>query len=128
MGYFQITGLILSVVLSFSLKSEIKIDGLLDEAEWQKAQVVDKFYEVYPYSLREVNEYKTQILIIESENGLYFGFKNYQANETMRINNHLRDQERSLSDKNGIVIDLMVMALKVITFLSLLAVQSVMQP
>ena len=105
MGYFQITGLILSVLLSFSLKSEIKIDGLLDEAEWQKAQVVDKFYEVYPYSLREVNEYKTQILIIESENGLYFGFKNYQANETMRINNHLRDQERSLSDKNGIVID-----------------------
>ena len=105
MGYFKITGLILSVVLSFSLKSEIKIDGLLDEAEWQKAQVVDKFYEVYPYSLREVNEYKTQILIIESENGLYFGFKNYQTNETMRINNHLRDQERSLSDKNGIVID-----------------------
>ena len=39
MGYFKITGLILSVVLSFSLKSEIKIDGLLDEAEWQKAQV-----------------------------------------------------------------------------------------
>ena len=88
MGYFKITGLILSVVLSFSLKSEIKIDGLLDEAEWQKAQVVEKFYEVYPYSLREVNEYKTQILIIESENGLYFGFKNYQTNETMRINNH----------------------------------------
>ena len=105
MRYFKLTGLILSLVLSFSLKSEIKIDGLLDEAEWQKAQVIDKLYEVYPYSLREVNEYKTQILIIESENGLYFGFKNYQTNETMRINSHLRDQERSLSDKNGIVID-----------------------
>jgi hypothetical protein len=36
MGYFQITGLILSVVLSFSLKSEIKIDGLLDEANGRK--------------------------------------------------------------------------------------------
>ena len=55
--------------------------------------------------MREVNDYKTQILIIESEQGLYFGFKNFQTNETMRVNNHLRDQERSLSDKNGIVID-----------------------
>ena len=63
MRYFKLTGLILSLVLSFSLKSEIKIDGLLDEAEWQKAQVIDKFYEVYPYSLREVSEYKTQISV-----------------------------------------------------------------
>ena len=105
MRYLQISGLILIYILSFSLSSAIKIDGSLDEAEWKKAQVIERFYEVYPYSLREVNDYKTQILIIESEQGLYFGFKNYQTNETMRINNHLRDQERALSDKNGIVID-----------------------
>ena len=105
MRYLQTIGLILIFILSFSLSSEIKIDGSLDEVEWKKAQVIDRFYEVYPYSLREVNDYKTQILIIESEKGLYFGFKNYQTNETMRINNHLRDQERALSDKNGIVID-----------------------
>ena len=105
MHYLQTIGLILTFILSFSLESEIKIDGSLDEAEWQKAKVIDKFFEVYPYSLREVNDYKTQILIIESEQGLYFGFKNFQTNETMRVNNHLRDQERSLSDKNGIVID-----------------------
>ena len=105
MRYLKTTGLILIFILSFSLSSEIKIDGSLDEAEWKEAHVIDRFYEVYPYSLREVNDYKTQILIIESDKGLYFGFKNYQANETMRINNHLRDQERALSDKNGIVID-----------------------
>ena len=94
MHYLQTIGLILTFILSFSLESEIKIDGSLDEAEWQKAKVIDKFFEVYPYSLREVNDYKTQILIIESEQGLYFGFKNFQTNETMRVNNHLRDQER----------------------------------
>ena len=105
MRYLKTTGLILIFILSFSLSSEITIDGSLDEVEWKKAQVIDRFYEVYPYSLREVNDYKTQILIIESDKGLYFGFKNYQTNETMRINNHLRDQERALSDKNGIVID-----------------------
>ena len=105
MHYLQTIGLILTFILSFALESKIKIDGSLDEAEWQKAKVIDKFFEVYPYSLREVNDYKTQILIIESEQGLYFGFKNFQTNETMRVNNHLRDQERSLSDKNGIVID-----------------------
>ena len=105
MRYLKTTGLILIFTLSCSLSSEITIDGSLDEAEWKKAQVIDRLYEVFPYSLREVNDYKTQILIIESDKGLYFGFKNYQTNETMRINNHLRDQERAWSDKNGIVID-----------------------
>ena len=105
MRYLQTIGLVFTSLLSLSLTSEIKIDGSLDELEWKKAQVIDRFYEVFPYSLREVNDYKTQVLIIESKEGLYFGFKNYQTNETMRINNHLRDQERALSDKNGIVID-----------------------
>ena len=71
MRYLQTTGLILIFILSFSLSSEITIDGSLDEVEWNKAQVIDRFYEVYPYSLREVNDYKTQILIIESDKGPY---------------------------------------------------------
>jgi hypothetical protein len=36
---------------------------------------------------------------------MYFGFKNYQPASTMRIKNHLRDDERSVSDKTGIAID-----------------------
>ena len=98
-------GLFLGLVFCINLKAEISIDGVLDEKEWETARKIDTFYEVYPYSLKEVDDYMTQVLILESAEGLYFGFKNYQPNETMRVMNHMRDQERSISDKNGIVID-----------------------
>ena len=99
------SGLILTIFLSMNLSSQIKIDGVLDEADWKNAHLIEDLYEVYPYSLKEVEDYKTQILILETKEGLYFGFKNFQSNESMRIMNHLRDQERSLSDKNGFSID-----------------------
>ena len=105
MKSYLLPGLFLGLVFCINLKAEISIDGVLDEKEWETARKIDTFYEVYPYSLREVDDYMTQVLILESEEGLYFGFKNYQPNETMRVMNHMRDQERSISDKNGIVID-----------------------
>ena len=105
MKSYLLPGLFLGLVFCINLKAEISIDGVLDEKEWETARKIDTFYEVYPYSLKEVDDYMTQVLLLESEEGLYFGFKNYQPNETMRVMNHMRDQERSISDKNGIVID-----------------------
>ena len=92
-------------LISFEMRSDIKIDGVLNEEEWESARVVEQFYEVYPYTLNEVDDYITLVLILESEEGLYFGFKNFQPYDTMRVMNHMRDQERSISDKYGIVID-----------------------
>ena len=105
MKSYLLPGLFLGLVFCINLKADISIDGVLDEKEWETARKIDTFYEVYPYSLKEVDDYMTQVLILESKEGLYFGFKNYQPNETMRVMNHMRDQERSISDKNGIVID-----------------------
>ena len=93
------------LISSSLLFSEIKIDGILDEEEWKSARSIKEFYEVYPYSLRVVQDLKTEILFHEDEKGMYFGFKNYQPSSTMRIKNHLRDDERSISDKTGIAID-----------------------
>ena len=93
------------LISSSLLFSEIKIDGILDEEEWKSARSIKEFYEVNPYSLRVVQDLKTEILFHEDEKGMYFGFKNYQPSSTMRIKNHLRDDERSISDKTGIAID-----------------------
>ena len=89
-------GLFLGLVFCVNLKAEISIDGVLDEEEWQTAKKINKFYEVYPYSLREVEDIKTEVLIYEDKKGMYFGFRNYQPINTMRIKNHLRDEELSL--------------------------------
>ena len=99
------SGIFLMILFSSRGFSEIKIDGVLDEPDWENARIIETFYEVFPYSLRQITEFKTQVLILETKDGIYFGFKNFQPNETMRVMNHLRDQERSVSDKNGIVID-----------------------
>ena len=95
------------LLLSFSLStfSEIKIDGILDDPEWENAREVTQFYEVHPYTLNDVKDFETKILIQESEKGIYIGYKNYQSNESMRSQNHERDDERSMADKNGVTID-----------------------
>ena len=93
------------LIFSMPIFSEIKVDGILDDPEWKDASQVTKFYEVFPYSLNEVTDFKTVILIQESEKGIYLGYKNYQSNESMRSQNHERDNERSIADKNGVTID-----------------------
>ena len=49
---------LVSLISNFAF-SEITVDGILNEKEWDTAQNITKFYEVYPYSLREVNDFKT---------------------------------------------------------------------
>ena len=98
------SALILYLSCSF-LNAEIIIDGKLDEDEWSEAKQITTFYEVFPYTLDPVTDVKTIILIQESEKGIFFGFKNYQSNESMRSQSHQRDNERSIADKNGVTID-----------------------
>ena len=88
------------------LFSEIVIDGILDEAEWTTAREVNEFYEVYPYSL-DTGHKDTRILIKEDEKGMYFGFINNQPKETIRLNQHQRDQgvRPPVGDQNGVTID-----------------------
>ena len=45
------------ILFSFSsiLSSEILIDGELSEKEWQTAREINKFYEVFPFSLNDVS-------------------------------------------------------------------------
>ena len=102
-SYFLI---VLFLYLQSSLiNAEIVIDGKLDEDEWKEARQITSFYEVFPYTLNPVEDIKTVILVQESSEGIFLGFKNYQSNESMRSQSHQRDNERSIADKNGVTID-----------------------
>ena len=46
--------------------SEILIDGIINEAEWDEAREVTKFYEVYPFTLEEP-KYDQKVLVLEDE-------------------------------------------------------------
>ena len=64
--------LLISFFSSFVF-SEIVIDGKLSEEEWELAREINKFYEVFPFSLNDVSG-NTRVLIVDDEKGIYFGF------------------------------------------------------
>ena len=103
--FISFFSLLYFLIQSSILNAEIIIDGKLDEVEWNQAKQITTFYEVFPYTLDAVEDIKTVILIQESEEGIFIGFKNYQSNESMRSQSHQRDNERSIADKNGVTID-----------------------
>ena len=61
-------------ISSTSLFAGIKIDGLLDEAEWDSAKSITQFYEVYRYALMKVEDIKTVVVIDVNEVGMNIGF------------------------------------------------------
>ena len=95
------------LLASLPLLSEvISVDGSLDEPEWEKAQVIDRFYEVSPYTLQEREESERTIaLIFSNKDGIYVGFKNYQDSGSMLSRKSMRDEMTSISEKNSINID-----------------------
>ena len=95
------------LLASLPLLSEvISVDGSLDEPEWGKAQVINRFYEVSPYTLQEREESERTIaLIFSNKDGIYVGFKNYQDSESMLSRKSMRDEMTSISEKNSINID-----------------------
>jgi len=95
------------LIASSPLLSEvISVDGSLDEPEWENAQVIDRFYEVSPYTLQEREESERTIaLIFSNKDGIYVGFKNYQDSESMLSRKSMRDEMTSISEKNSINID-----------------------
>ena len=101
--YFKIVSLF--VVLHLHAESII-IDGDLSEPEWEKAEVIDRFYEVSPYTLKETDpSERTKALIFSNKDGIYVGFKNYQNKGSMLSRKSMRDEMTSISEKNSINID-----------------------
>ena len=101
--YFKIVSLF--VVLHLHAESII-IDGDLSEPEWEKAEVIDRFYEVSPYTLKETDpSERTKALIFSNKDGIYVGFKNFQNKGSMLSRKSMRDEMTSISEKNSINID-----------------------
>ena len=84
--------------------STITIDGVLDEEEWQTAQVIDEFFVVSPFSLK-TPPLKTKTLIFSNEEGLYIGFINAQDIDSRDRRTHRRDDLMHTFDRNVIAVD-----------------------
>ena len=54
----------------------IVIDAELNEKDWEKALVIDEYYETSPYTLKP-GSLKTVTRIISNEDGIYIGSVSY---------------------------------------------------
>jgi Domain of unknown function (DUF5916) len=63
--------------------AEVKIDGVLNEPEWQRAQVFTDFKVTQPYTLG-TPRYPTEVRMLGTPKGIVFGFRCVQPPETPR--------------------------------------------
>ena len=88
----------------YVLTLEIEVDGILDEKEWSQAKEITKYYESLPFTLNDASG-SQKVLVLEDEDGIYFGFINFQNEETIRVQKHQRDDEMANADMVGVSID-----------------------
>ena len=88
-----------------SLTDAIQLDGKLDEEIWQKASVVDKFYQTQPFDKVEAH-LRTEVRIAYDGRYLYVGIKAFDTNpELIRGPFARRDKIGSDQDYLGLLID-----------------------
>ena len=84
--------------------SPIVIDGVLDEAAWGQAAVVELKYETRPKE-NQPPEVQTETLLTYDNDNLYVGFRAHDP-EPAAIRAHLLDRDKAFSDDFvGIVLD-----------------------
>ena len=95
----------LAFISSTSINAlDVLIDGKLDDSDWSNAKEITKYYETMPFTLDEPSS-DQKVLVMEDEKGMYFGFVNYQKNESIRKQKHQRDDEMANADMVGVTID-----------------------
>ena len=102
---FNMVRKLILLFLFAPLSAEIIVDGKLNETEWDSAGVIDTFYVTEPltYAIPEV---ETEVLYFANEDGIYFGFKNFQQpieDQTSLL--HKRDVMDASADRAFIAID-----------------------
>lgn len=84
--------------------ADIKIDGKLDETEWQKAYTIPDLTQQQPVPGGKT-PYKTTVKIFCDNKNLYFAFICYQPKNTIAIHTMLRDGEMHGDDYVYIILD-----------------------
>ena len=95
--------LMLTAFCEVAIANDVVVDGQLDEAIWQQAEVIDEFVTTSPYSLA-VPEHRTEVRVHTNEAGIYIGITNHQPQNSQLSNRSARDAYIE-ADANNIIID-----------------------
>ncbi|GAB3987281.1 hypothetical protein GCM10028807_06910 [Spirosoma daeguense] len=93
-------------IQAFETSAKLKIDGRLDEADWQRATPVSKFVQVDPQQGKPAT-FGTEVRVLYNRNFLYVAAVNRDAlgRKALRTPNFKRDFNFRAHDQFGVVID-----------------------
>ena len=92
------------VIKAVKIENPPRIDGMVIEEVWDKAFVVDDFYQREPNEGAPVSQ-KTEFLICYDENYIYFGIKCWDDPEDITAKELARDVSLSNDDRIQIILD-----------------------
>lgn len=93
-----------NVFRSAKSMNTIKVDGKLNEQDWDNAPSINNFIQKNP-NQGSPSSYKTEVKILHDDNFLYIGAVNYQPKSEIVVKNLERDFSYFQNDLLGIAID-----------------------
>jgi hypothetical protein len=93
-------------VRAIEINDRLKIDGRLDEADWQRSKLARKFVQVDPHQGRRAG-FDTEVRVLYNRHFLYIAAINYDSlgQRGLRVPNFKRDFSFNAHDLFGVVID-----------------------
>ena len=89
---------------AYRISQTIKIDGNLDEPEWQSAQPIKRLFQIQP-NQGELMTQPSEVRILYDEKNLYFGFTCYDSEiEKLVANEMRRDSDGLRSNDYGFLL------------------------
>lgn len=92
------------VVVAERVRGSITIDGLLREADWQRARPIDDFVQFDPNEGEEPTE-RTVVLVLYDDNALYIGAVLYDSNPRGIVGQLSRRDRPTHADRFEVLID-----------------------
>ncbi|MFC1716666.1 DUF5916 domain-containing protein [Candidatus Poribacteria bacterium] len=83
---------------------KIKVDGVLDEADWGRAKPITKFFQVQPNEGEPITQ-PTEVRILYDDKNIYFGYTCYDSDMHKLILNEMRRDAHGLySNDHGFLL------------------------
>ncbi|MCG9128336.1 carbohydrate binding family 9 domain-containing protein [Candidatus Poribacteria bacterium] len=90
-------------IKAYRTYESIEIDGELNELDWRKAEIIDKFIQIEPYE-GEPNSEPMEVRILYDTEYLYFGFICHDSEIDKLVANEMRRDSRGLHDNDNVFV------------------------
>ena len=83
---------------------EMKIDGVFDEADWEKAKSIARFYQIQPDEGEPITQ-PMEVRILYDDKNIYFGYTCYDSDMSKSVINEMRRDAHGLySNDHGFLL------------------------